>query len=100
MEARLTIDENREDNTLTMATFHFDGMLHAMKTILESTAYSDLTVSCGGQEFRVHRAVICPRSPFFAAACSGEFQASTKDRLYLMIMVIMMMTKGVGGTIS
>lgn len=81
-----------------MATLHGNGMLHAMKKILESAAYSDLTISCGGQDFRVHRAVICPRSSFFAAACSGEFQASTKGTLYLMMMI--MTTKGAGGTIS
>lgn len=38
--------------------------------------YSDLVVTCRGKSYRVHRAIICPRSSFFEAACSGQFKAS------------------------
>jgi hypothetical protein len=35
--------------------------------------YADLTVTCGDHTFKLHRAVICPQSPFFEKACSGGF---------------------------
>ncbi|KAI0815426.1 BTB/POZ protein [Xylaria sp. FL0064] len=40
-----------------------------LKGLYSDRQYSDLTVSCGGREHRVHKAIICPRSSFFAAAC-------------------------------
>jgi hypothetical protein len=33
-----------------------------------------LTITCGNDEYKVHKAIICPRSTFFAAACNGRFQ--------------------------
>jgi hypothetical protein len=48
-------------------------MIQSLKSILESGKYSDLTISCGDRVFNVHRAVVCPRSSFFAAACDGKF---------------------------
>lgn len=47
--------------------------------LLESGKYSDLTIrvvnkgSSSPREFRVHRAVVCPQSKIFEAACRGEF---------------------------
>jgi hypothetical protein len=46
----------------------------AMNLLMESKKYSDLTLLCGGREFAVHRAIVCPRSPFFDAACGGCFE--------------------------
>ncbi|KAF4497647.1 hypothetical protein FAGAP_6179 [Fusarium agapanthi] len=54
----------------------------AKRSLLETGAYSDLTISCGKDQYRVHKAIICPRSHFFEAACNGEFkeaQTSTID---------------------
>jgi hypothetical protein len=51
--------------------------IKAMKLILQSAKYSDLTLVCKGREFPVHRAIVCHHSPFFDAACSSGFQAST-----------------------
>ncbi|KAI0147301.1 hypothetical protein GGR57DRAFT_259153 [Xylariaceae sp. FL1272] len=39
-----------------------------------SGEYSDLIISCGERRFRAHKALICPRSDFFAAACRGDFK--------------------------
>ncbi|KAM4065565.1 BTB/POZ domain-containing protein [Hirsutella rhossiliensis] len=36
--------------------------------------YSDFTITCGSAEYRVHKAIVCPRSRFFAAACNDAFQ--------------------------
>lgn len=38
--------------------------------------YSDLILECDGQEFRVHRAIVCAQSPVLAAALRGEFVVS------------------------
>jgi hypothetical protein len=43
-------------------------------SLLKSGKYSDLTIFCGEQKFFVHRAIICPRSKFFSAACDGGFK--------------------------
>jgi hypothetical protein len=51
----------------------------AMNQLRQSTKYSDLILVCKGQEFPVHRAIVCPRSTFFDAACRGGFKASTRD---------------------
>ena len=45
-----------------------------LQNLLSSSQYSDLIIRSGSEEFKVHRAIICPRSTFFAAACNGPFQ--------------------------
>ncbi|CVL07633.1 uncharacterized protein FMAN_14510 [Fusarium mangiferae] len=42
--------------------------------LLKTGDYSDLTISCGKDQYHVHKAIICPRSPFFKAACDGKFK--------------------------
>lgn len=51
-----------------------------MSPLLQSGKYSDLKITCCGQEFDVHRVVLCTASRFFAAACDGEFKVSPFDR--------------------
>ncbi len=46
----------------------------------ESLKASDVTVICGNDVFKVHRAVICPQSNFFKAALSGGFMVSHSYR--------------------
>ncbi|CAG7941026.1 unnamed protein product [Penicillium salamii] len=36
--------------------------------------YSDLTVVCGGDEYAVHKCIVCTRSTFFAKACDCKFK--------------------------
>ncbi|KAJ5737406.1 uncharacterized protein N7483_002531, partial [Penicillium malachiteum] len=43
---------------------------------LETGKYSDLTLSCQGEEFTVHSMVLCNQSGFFEKALSGQFQES------------------------
>ncbi|KAI4746933.1 hypothetical protein E4T50_02702 [Aureobasidium sp. EXF-12298] len=46
----------------------------------ESGAYSDLTIVCGSHTYNVHKAIICPQSSFFRAACQpGRFQEGTTN---------------------
>lgn len=45
--------------------------------LLESEKYSDLTLICQGVLFKVHCAIVCTQSPFFAAAVDGKFKVRT-----------------------
>ncbi|RKK74649.1 hypothetical protein BFJ69_g8365 [Fusarium oxysporum] len=46
----------------------------ALVDLLKTGDYSDLVISCGKDQYRVHKAIICPRSHFFKAACDGKFK--------------------------
>ncbi|PCD23850.1 hypothetical protein BFJ63_vAg11781 [Fusarium oxysporum f. sp. narcissi] len=46
----------------------------ALVDLLKTGDYSDLVISCGKDQYRVHKAIICPRSDFLKAACDGEFK--------------------------
>ncbi|KAJ9414595.1 hypothetical protein QL093DRAFT_2107111 [Fusarium oxysporum] len=46
----------------------------ALVDLLKTGDYSDLVISCGKDQYRVHKAIICPRSHFLKAACNGEFK--------------------------
>ncbi|EXL42130.1 hypothetical protein FOCG_15478 [Fusarium oxysporum f. sp. radicis-lycopersici 26381] len=46
----------------------------ALVDLLKTSDYSDLVISCGKDQYRVHKAIICPRSHFFKAACDGKFK--------------------------
>jgi hypothetical protein len=36
-----------------------------------SGAYSDLTITCGALEAKVHKCIVCPQSEFFKKACEN-----------------------------
>ncbi|KAH8656126.1 hypothetical protein BGZ60DRAFT_417837 [Tricladium varicosporioides] len=60
------------------------GGTHAsLSSVFESGKYSDLIIRSGDRVFKVHRAVICPRSRFFAAACDGPFQECISKEISL-----------------
>ncbi|KAG2161265.1 hypothetical protein VTO58DRAFT_104176 [Aureobasidium pullulans] len=40
-----------------------------MAKLQESGAYSDFQIVCGSDTYHVHKAIICPQSEFFRAAC-------------------------------
>jgi len=56
-----------------------DGLL----SLLASGKYSDLTIQCGEVGVAVHRAVLCPRSKFFAKACDGPFEEASSGKVNL-----------------
>jgi hypothetical protein len=45
-------------------SIHQNGMIAGNSNILKSGKYSDLIICCGDHEFKVHRAIVCPRSNF------------------------------------
>lgn len=46
---------------------HFAQLMHTGK-------YSDLMLVCAGQEFRVHKMIVCSQSSVIAAAVDGSFE--------------------------
>ena len=57
-----------------MADNHNCGLTKSNLAIYNSSKYADMTVLCNPAEFKLHRAIVCPRSKFFATACDGQFQ--------------------------
>ncbi len=53
---------------------HKSAIMMGLKTLWSSSQYSDMIVRSGSEDFKVHRAIICPRSKFFTVACNGMFQ--------------------------
>ena len=50
------------------------------KTILEDDATADFTIRCPTKEFRVHKAILCARSPFFRNLVSRRLVAQAAER--------------------
>jgi hypothetical protein len=48
----------------------------ALSSLLGSEKFSDMTIRCGGREFKAHRAIVCPQSHFFERAVMGGFAVS------------------------
>ena len=42
--------------------------------LLKEGKYSDLTLMCQDEEFKIHRNIVCAQSPVFAAAVDGGFK--------------------------
>jgi len=47
-----------------------------MENLVSSGKYSDLTISCKGRKFAVHRAVVCSQSPVFDAMLKHGFKVN------------------------
>ncbi|EGU73983.1 hypothetical protein FOXB_15505 [Fusarium oxysporum f. sp. conglutinans Fo5176] len=59
---------------------------HALQSALkkaETGLYSDLKITCGDKQYQVHKAIICPRSPFFGVACQNHFRESQSNIINL-----------------
>jgi hypothetical protein len=50
---------------------------------LENGEYSDFLITCGGQEFHVHRIIICPKSSYFRLMCKETFKEGITKKLDL-----------------
>jgi hypothetical protein len=55
-------------------------MLAGYRKLLETGKFSDLTIKCRGESFKVHKAVVCSRSPFFMKACDSNFQVAAPTK--------------------
>ncbi|KAI9782297.1 MAG: hypothetical protein M1816_001910, partial [Peltula sp. TS41687] len=66
-----------------MTQVHRDDHVAGTSELFKSGDFSDLLIRSGGKEFRVHRAIICPRSKFFAKACTGRFSEAFSGEINL-----------------
>jgi hypothetical protein len=44
------------------------------RSLLSSGAFSDLTLTCGGKQFKVHKVVLCTQSAVFRKLLDGKFK--------------------------
>ncbi|KAK0707043.1 hypothetical protein B0T26DRAFT_728927 [Lasiosphaeria miniovina] len=58
-------------------------LAESLKRLYARGSYSDLEITCQGKSYPVHKAIVCPRSAFLAAACSGQFKEASDGRIDL-----------------
>lgn len=46
----------------------------SLSCLFLSEKFSDMTIRCGGREFKAHRAIVCPQCPFFDKAMTIGFK--------------------------
>lgn len=59
-----------------MTNEHDQAFLDAMAALHTSEQYSDMTISCGGRNFSLHRAVVCSQSDLLARQIDSAFKES------------------------
>ncbi|KAF5620786.1 amino acid transport GAP1 [Fusarium sp. NRRL 52700] len=62
---------------------HFKLLGASLSQLYRTETYSDLVITCGDDVHRVHKAIICPRSLFFTAACNANFIEGQEGRINL-----------------
>ena len=55
----------------------------SFKTILNDDDTTDFTIRCATKEFRVHKAVLCARSPVFRASILTPMQEAKKGEIFI-----------------
>ncbi|KAH7010870.1 uncharacterized protein B0I36DRAFT_341362 [Microdochium trichocladiopsis] len=58
-------------------------LIHSMQELHTSGRYSDFSIRSGDKLYRVHKAIVCPRSSFFATACDGPFKEGREGEVDL-----------------
>ncbi|KAL2158847.1 hypothetical protein VTH06DRAFT_4039 [Thermothelomyces fergusii] len=58
-------------------------LIKSLKGLYSSGEHSDLVISCQGKEYRVHKAIVCPRSDFFSTACRSDFKEAQEGKIDL-----------------
>ncbi|EMD66038.1 hypothetical protein COCSADRAFT_35975 [Bipolaris sorokiniana ND90Pr] len=66
-----------------MASTSQQQVLDSLKSFLASGAYSDLSIKCGRDTYRVHKVIVCGRAGFFARAIKFGGQEAQTDQIDL-----------------
>ncbi|QGI70651.1 hypothetical protein CEK26_002985 [Fusarium fujikuroi] len=64
-------------------TEYYEMLDKSLFELYRTGLYSDLTITCQGDTHRVHKAIVCPRSSFFTAACNGNFKEGLEGMINL-----------------
>ena len=65
-----------------------EAIISDLTRLLNDSRFSDLVLRCEGQDFKVHKCILALRSPYFATACSGEFQVRSSTILALSLLTM------------
>lgn len=63
-----------------------NSLMAGLNNVFNSSDYSDLTICCKEREWKVHRAIICPQSKFFAVACNGDFKVNSTPAIFISLL--------------
>ncbi|KAI8723182.1 BTB domain-containing protein [Fusarium sp. LHS14.1] len=69
-----TGNEYRDEEDDGVDAFCATSIYASLSTLLHSEKFSDMTIRCGGREFKAHRAIVCTQSTFFDRALSSNFK--------------------------
>lgn len=62
----------------SIVAMDLQGPASILHQLLHSGDYSDLTLTCQGEVFKLHKAVVCPQSPVIATAVRGNFKVRVR----------------------
>lgn len=69
-------DIARHNYDVEVAELRAVAIFRSLCELRRSDKFADMTIRCGGRDFKAHRAVVCSQSPFFDRALSGGFLVS------------------------
>jgi hypothetical protein len=64
-----------------LGSSHASEYMKSVASTLAGGKYSDLTIACKGEIFKVHRMVVCLQSKPLAAHIDGAFRVSIQDSI-------------------
>ncbi|KAM6516975.1 hypothetical protein FSOLCH5_007923 [Fusarium solani] len=62
-----------------MASEPFDRFRSSLKSYFNQSILSDLSVTCDGQTFKVHRLILCAHSKYFSKQLNGPWKESSEQ---------------------
>ncbi|KAK3658031.1 hypothetical protein LTR56_000761 [Elasticomyces elasticus] len=60
-----------------------DVLKQGLAELYKSSEFTDFEIECGGQIFKVHKAVICAQSKYFRAPCGKSYAEGSEGRIVL-----------------
>ncbi|KAF1940086.1 hypothetical protein EJ02DRAFT_504376 [Clathrospora elynae] len=64
-----------------MAETAREELINSLKSLLSSSEYSDFTITCGADAYKVHKAIVCSRSGFLKRAEKFPFGKKSAENM-------------------